>query len=336
MSQSDAIKSFILKNIAHHKADIVAITMQQFNVTRTTVHRHLTHLLKQNKIIKTGTTRQIQYFLTESQQQAFSFNIDTSLSENNIWKKYIASKLTILPLNVFDILNYGFTEMFNNAIDHSQGKKINVYYQWQENKITIKIMDDGIGVFEKICRVLHFENHKEALLHLTKGRLTTDPLNHSGEGLFFTSRVFDEFLLEANHIGFYRNNLLEDWTVQSSDVKTGTTITLIINQESARKLTDVFDTYVEQDDFQFIKTDLLVKLSQFEGESLMSRAQAKRLLKRLESFKSITLDFKDIRAVGQGFVDEVFRVFHQTNPDVKIQFIHANEDVKFMIKRGKL
>ena len=75
-------------------------------------------------------------------------------------------------------------------------------------------------------------------------------------------------------------------------------------------------------------------LSKDADESHISRSQAKRILHGLEKFKTVILDFKNVESVGQGFVDEVFRVYTYDHPDISIQYIHANEDVEFMIKRS--
>jgi len=46
------------------------------------------------------------------------------------------------------------------------------------------------------------------------------------------------------------------------------------------------------------------------------------------------LDFRDLSTVGQGFVDEVFRVFQSKYPKIKITYTNANDDVRFMIERS--
>jgi len=46
------------------------------------------------------------------------------------------------------------------------------------------------------------------------------------------------------------------------------------------------------------------------------------------------MDFKNVRTVGQGFVDEVFRVFRNRHPHIKLEFINVSEDVQFMIEHG--
>ncbi len=81
---------------------------------------------------------------------------------------------------------------------------------------------------------------------------------------------------------------------------------------------------------------MIIQLSKLigEGESLMSRSQAKKLLTEIVPIGNVILDFSKIPMVGQGFVDEVFRVYPSKNPNIKIQYVNANEDVTFMLKRS--
>lgn len=54
---------------------------------------------------------------------------------------------------------------------------------------------------------------------------------------------------------------------------------------SARVLADVFDAFTgtEDEDFAFNTTVVPVKLVLYEGEKLVSRSQAKRILNRVEN-----------------------------------------------------
>lgn len=86
-----------------------------------------------------------------------------------------------------------------------------------------------------------------------------------------------------------------------------------------------------------IKNKNIIKLKNIEDEEMfISRSQAKRVVFGLEKFQELILDFTGVKSVGQGFVDEVFRVFHSKHPDMEIKYINANEDVEFMIKRGSI
>ena len=93
------------------------------------------------------------------------------------------------------------------------------------------------------------------------------------------------------------------------------------------------DKYSDQE-IGFGKTIVAVALSSDPNDPHVSRSQAKRLMMGLEKFKTIMLDFKTVSSVGQAFVDEVFRVFQNEHPDISITYVHANDDVDSMIKRG--
>lgn len=59
-----------------------------------------------------------------------------------------------------------------------------------------------MGIFLKIQRALNLYAAREAILELAKGKLTTDPARHSGEGIFFASKVFDAFDIRSGRLHF--------------------------------------------------------------------------------------------------------------------------------------
>ena len=59
------------------------------------------------------------------------------------------------------------------------------------------------------------------------------------------------------------------------------------------------------------------------------------LLRRLEEFREIIFDFRGIGFMGQGFADEVFRVFQNMHPDIKLTVVNANAAVEGMIRHVK-
>ena len=340
-NQAEQIRSFILENIPEHPKDIVAITAQKFAVSRTTVHRHLNKLAKDKKIIKTGTTVRAAYFLFSSRNKTIETKIQTGVDEHEIWKENFQRDFSALNGNVSYICNYGFTEILNNALDHSEGSLVIVKTEWKEDTVKIVIVDNGIGIFKKIKTALGLEDEREAVLQLSKGKFTTEPKNHTGEGIFFTSRCFDEFWISANGLMYNKCNKPDDWFFESRKGKQedGTYISMQISFSSKRRAEQIFNEYSSANSInsgikKFDKTHILVILSKLEEERYVSRSQAKRILIGLEKFREIILDFKDIITVGQGFVDEIFRVFKNEHPETIIKYCNANKDVEFMIKRG--
>ncbi len=82
------------------------------------------------------------------------------------------------------------------------------------------------------------------------------------------------------------------------------------------------------------RSEVLVHLADLEESDFVSRSQAKRILLGLDKFSLITFDFKKLDSIGQGFVDEIFRIFKNNNPHITLQYINANDAVRFMIERS--
>ncbi len=332
---SDDIKQFILSKLEKHPRDIAQLTMQKFHVTRTTVHRHLKSLLNGGKIIKRGETKNTQYFLAPSNYREKQYQTSKMGDEYSILRNDFIDIFDELSTQVQDIIEYGFTEMLNNAIDHAQAKKICIKVHMENNKIQMEVIDDGIGVFKTIMDRFQFSNIRDSILELNKGKLTIDPSNHTGEGIFFSSRSFDQFSIYANDYLYLRDNEENDWTLCAlNKSQKGSRIVMSIGLNSTRTLVSVFQKFQDPETLAFDRTEITVELAKFQQETLISRSQAKRILRGLDRFNQVTLDFKGVRLVGQGFVDEVFRVYKNKNPQLTIHYINANEDVTFMIKRG--
>ena len=108
-------------------------------------------------------------------------------------------------------------------------------------------------------------------------------------------------------------------------------IFVIITERTTK---EIFDEYTS-DDFVFNKTKITVHLAKdCLGHDFVSRSLAKRILMNVEKFKIIVLDFENIGNIGQGFADEVFRVFKNKNPDITIVPVNMNEEIEFMINRA--
>ena len=128
---------------------------------------------------------------------------------------------------------------------------------------------------------------------LSKGKLTTDPVNHTGEGIFFSSRMFDEYAILSGGVYFsHEYNKPEDWIMERNNPITGTTVFMKMANNSARKIKSVFDDYASGVDYGFDKTVVPVSLARYGNEWLVSRSQAKRLLARIDRFKIVILDFE--------------------------------------------
>jgi hypothetical protein len=225
--------------------------------------------------------------------------------------------------------------MFNNAIDHSSGTNASVRFTKTATTAEIIIYDDGDGIFKKIQSELGLEDERHSVLELAKGKLTTDPDRHTGEGIFFSSRMFDNFAILSGEVFFsHTHNEVEDWIIEQQYPQSGTGVVMKLSNNSSRTVKRVFREFTTGDDFGFTKTVVPVKMAQYGDDSLISRSQAKRLLARLDKFKTVIFDFDSVESIGQAFADEVFRVFARQHPNMELRYVKTNRAVAQMIKRA--
>ena len=253
-------------------------------------------------------------------------------NEDRIWDEVeVRLQLTrALRPNVLAIMRYAFTEMLNNAIEHSQADRCAIRVALSQSFVSFEIRDHGIGVFHSIASKFNLPDEEAALIELLKGKTTTMPEAHTGEGIFFTSRIGDDFSLKSHRIQIEWKRAKQDMFVSQPRLSAGTLVQFSIQRSARQTIEDVFSEFApEQYDYQFQKTKILVKLLQ---PDYVSRSEARRLLANLEKFREIVLDFRDVRSVGQGFADEVFRVFAHRNPDIVLHSENASPAVMAMIR----
>lgn len=331
---SDDLNDAILEEIERDPVDVARRIVERCGISRQATQRRLSRLVESGVVRATGATRARRYELVALIDEHFELPLSPDLAEDEVWRAHVKPLLDGLEENVEHICHYGFTEMLNNAIDHSEGTSVGISMKRTARKLTLVIVDDGVGIFRKIKRTLGLADEQHAILELSKGKLTTDPKRHSGEGIFFTSRAFDEFSIVSGKLvltSSARND--EDWLLTSDSDMDGTGVTMTIGLLSQRRLKeDVFDRFTTDHDFS--KTIVPVRLAAYGSENLVSRSQAKRLLARFEKFREIVLDFDGVQMIGQAFADEIFRVFVREHPDIHLVPIRANSDVESFILRA--
>jgi anti-sigma regulatory factor (Ser/Thr protein kinase)/predicted DNA-binding transcriptional regulator AlpA len=336
------IKKLILKILAQKKEIRTADIVEKTGFSRGYISRFLKELQEEGKIILIGKANQARY--VEASKKAFKeakrrilkihrVLANTGLSEDvvldNIKKE---SGIFIgLPGNVSSILDYAFSEMLNNAIDHSQSEKIEIEIKRDSNGVFFSVIDKGVGIFNNITRKKRLNNEMEAIQDLLKGKQTTAPEAHTGEGIFFTSRASDTLVIQSSRKKLIFNNVLGDVFIQDVKNRIGTKVTFAISVKSKKKLSDIFKEYTD-DSYEFSKTVVAVKLYKM-GDIYISRSQARRIMSGLDKFKTVVLDFDRVKTVGQGFADEVFRVWQKHHLNIKIIPKNTNENINFMIKR---
>ena len=334
--RGEEVRKFIIDHTEKHPIDISKLTAKNFNITRQAVNKHLQRLTAEHALMESGKTRNRIYKLTPLLEWSHVYKLLPECAEDLVWRGDIQAVLGRLPENVLNIWHYGFTEMFNNAIDHSSGSEIMVRIMKTAASTEITISDNGVGIFKKIQTTLHLLDERHALLELAKGKLTTDPKRHSGEGIFFASRMFDSYAILSGGVYFSHDfDKPEDWLFER-DQFAGTVVWMKLHNHTSRTVKKIFDQYTSGEDYGFNKTVVPVSLAQYGNDKLISRSQAKRLLARVALFKVVIFDFTGVESIGQAFADEIFRVFALQHPNLSLTSIHANAHVKQMIERAKL
>jgi anti-sigma regulatory factor (Ser/Thr protein kinase) len=303
-------------------------------VTRQAAHAHLAKMATRGEVVQEGASRSTHYRRLASSEHIYELK---DLDENEVWgsEKLVVRSLDpeILEIkNVVQILNFAFTEMVNNAIDHSRGNNVIVRWFLEPDRIAFEVEDDGVGAFTTIREERHLADDFEALGDLSKGKQTTDPDRHSGLGIFFTSRMVNRFVLSAGRISWVVDNEIDDvawgWL---DEPRTGTLVRCEISRDTAVAPRAVYAELSNPATGRFDKTTIHVNLFKEHGGSFVSRTEAKAIGTRLEGFEEIELDFAGILEIGQGFADQLFRVWARENPSSRLVPINANPAILAMI-----
>ena len=341
-------KEKILK-IALHKGKIFTRDLvKQFGVSRQYAAGLVAELVADHKLIKLGSTRKAFYVLpeyAEKHQEVYPVRYRTAFANSALEEHKVLDQieqafplLKSLPENIRSIFTYAFSEMLNNAIEHSASVRIGVEASVQNGALSFVVNDSGIGVFRNVKKQRRLKSEFEAIQDLMKGKTTTMPKSHSGEGIFFTSKVGDLFILDSFGYQLIVNNKIPDiFVIKTKKIKRGTKVAFKIDIPSPRHLDEIFRQYTNQisgSDYGFDKTMIQVKLYTLGGVHI-SRSQARRILSGLDKFKVIVFDFNKVPLVGQAFADEIFRVFHNKYPNIRLETENMNEGVKFMVERAK-
>ncbi len=335
--RGEEIRRYILENVKHNPNAISRLASDHFSITRQAINGHLNRLVDEGSLREKGKTRNKTYELAQLVEwsQEYQLNTSSAPEEDLVWREDISGVLGPLPENVRDIWAYGFTEMFNNARDHSAGSSVGVSIEKTAVSTQMLIADDGVGIFRKIQKAMNLLDERHAVFELSKGKLTTAPDRHSGEGIFFTSRVFDRFNILSGGVSFaHQFGDDEDWLSERKTPADGTAVFMSLNNHTARTTKKVFDHYAGGDDsYGFNKTVVPLELAQYGNDKLISRSQAKRVMARVDLFTTVVLDFKDVSTIGQAFADELFRVFAKEHAGIDLVPVRANAEVKQMIQR---
>jgi anti-sigma regulatory factor (Ser/Thr protein kinase) len=328
------IRRAILEKIGNWKRGFITEVAEEVGVSRQTIHNHLKKLQEEGAVEALGKKRSGLYQLTAPlAQRMFQVPLEGKPAEDIIWREQVKHALLGIPANVMDICAIGFTEIFNNAVEHSSGKRAIVKIERDTQKVSMLVEDDGVGIFNHIQQDLGLPSPKDAVLELAKGRLTTAAKEHSGMGIYIVSRMFDTFKIVSGTIFFQHKALDDDWLLEEEENPVdGTMVQMTISASSTRLSEDIYNQHWPNNEGPS-KIIVPVSLARYGDDNLVSRSQAKRVMARVQRFQQVVLDFIGISRIGQAFADEIFRVFQLEHPEVTIIVINDNPEVQRMIAR---
>ncbi len=338
-AKRESIKRYMLEKVRLDDGEFIEKTMDNFGISVTTVKRYLKEELEKQTLC-IDETKQSGYCLYKK-IFTFEYMIDDA-DEDDIYCEDIDPLFDDVSAKAKCIWYYAFAEMMNNAIEHSGGRKIQCTIHKDCLYTEIRIVDDGVGIFHKVQEYLKNNcgrdfTYRDVLAELYKGKLTTKTENHSGEGIFFTSKVLNEFAIWSDNAvftqGYYeKGQLIESHLLAYYNKlnQIGTMVVMRLENETNRTIKEVFDMYAPIEK-GFVKTRIpLAEVCLYAQP--VARSQARRLLYRLEEFEQVEFDFAGVEYMAQGFADEVFRVFHNKHPEVELIPVNANESVLGMIQ----
>lgn len=312
------------------------------NISRQYISAIISQMVREGILLKGGSTASAIYASPENSGsiiETIKLRLDRAKIEEHAVFNTLRDKYNFvrgLPDNIQSILFYAFTEMLNNAIEHSRSENIEIEIRRDKAKVTFVVNDFGIGVFRNVMKQRNLKSEIEAMQDLLKGKTTTQPHSHSGEGIFFTSKIADLFRLESFEYRLRVDNQINDvFFEELKPSKNGTRVIFTISLYSKKHLSDIFNKFVTiPGEPGFNKTEILVRLFT-QGTIYISRSQARRILHGLDKYESIVLDYDKVSTVGQAFADEIYRVFKANHPSIKIESRNMIEPVDFMIKRAE-
>jgi anti-sigma regulatory factor (Ser/Thr protein kinase) len=326
-----AVTEWITAAALQHPNDLPAELALRTGVTRATANRALRRLVETNWLVKEGSASRARYRPGLLRQVVKRYPLD-GLAEDITWSRDFAPCFQ-LPLAVRRMTQHAFSELVNNAIDHSGGTSVTVSIRQTPSQVQLLVSDDGRGLFDCIGDWFGLTVPALAMLELSKGKLTSQPDRHSGRGLFFTSKLADVFDIHANDAAYQRREWEGPDFVPGRPLRRGgTSIFAAIALDTARTLESVLAAFsIDGEGLGFDRTVVPLNLLAEDGVGLESRAQAKRIASRLDRFERAEIDFRGIAQVGHGFADELFRVQPAVASGLRLVPINMSPAVAAMV-----
>lgn len=331
-----ALTPWITTAALHHGDKLATHLMQRLAIGRRQAGRLLRRLVAAQWLVREGTPRRPHWRPGALREVVMRYPL-AGLQEDQPWRRDFAPCF-VLPHEVQRLAQHAFTELVNNAVEHSGGSQVTVSMRQTPLQLQLLVSDDGCGLFAHIERHFAIREPALAMVELAKGKLTSAPERHCGHGLHVTARLADVFDLHANAAGFQRRAWEGGgWRAArhapALAERAGTSIYAAITLQTPRTLDAVLrSASLDGAGFEFETTRVPLALLAAGGSGLLAaRADARRACARLAQFKRAELDFGALDAIGHGFADELLRVFAREHPEVTLVPVGATAPVRQML-----
>ncbi len=324
-AKKKAILQYLLEKIAEGTPNIAKLVSETFEIKQNTVFTYINELIHADIIDRVGRGRYV--LVKQTYIHNFSQSQGELKDEQIIFDSTLRPYFKALPNNVKGIWEYILGEIINNVIDHSTAENLQIIVQQDSISTKVFIGDDGVGIFKKIKEHFGYPSLDVAIHELFKGKLTTDPEHHSGEGIFFSSKLADRFIIISDKKLFMNNKYEAEQLVDAVEISSGTTVLIELSNSSNKMASEIFNQFA-QPDSGFNTTT--IPLKNIFDTAPVSRSQAKRICQRLDSFQKVVLDFQDLDWMGQGFAHQIFVVYQKAHPDILLEPINMSEGVAQM------
>ena len=238
------IKEYIIERLNKKTKVSSRYLVRKTGFTRSYLNRFLQELIEEGQIVKIGKARKTIYILADAEKlESFrESRMNYSLCLKNDFQIPSTSLNTLesikketgifsgLSVNVVEIIDSSFTELLNNAIVHSGAESINIKMKREQDFISTEITDNGIGIFKKIMEHFSLKNELEAIQQILRGKLTTFPESHAGQGLYNVSKSCDSFVIHSGRKKFMLNNIVNEMSIKDAREIKGTRIKFSINE----------------------------------------------------------------------------------------------------------
>ena len=317
--QKERIIFYLLVKIKQGKENISRTVSEEFGINQATVHSYL------NELMNSGVIRRVkrgEYTLVVSEYEYTLHRSEGDLdTDTYAFERCLKEHIADLPQNVRGIWAYAFSEMVNNVMDHSEAETMRVIIRRDYLDTRALILDEHSWTEDGDYGLL-FGVIAGTVLILVLVTLIFSIVHFVGEGIFFTSKLMDEFFILSDGKVFTNNRYDVSQVFNLPEMAGGTGVFMQLSNFTRKNSQEVFDMFSNVDG-GFTKTRIPIK-NMFDADPV-SRSQAKRVCNGLNRFREVEIDFSGVDWMGQGFAHQIFVVFQNEHPEIRLIPINMSE-----------